>query len=279
MTDKPFARKRSGGPRTAQGKAVVAGNALRHGVNARLVILDDEDPAEFENLFQGLVADFKPQGTAETIIVHRMAHVIWKQRRLDTYEHQQVSQAALVHITPQEILRKMNTPLAPRKVAELFDLLEEPEALDDQSLAQAQELILECEEFRRLPHLLFDPQRGPQSLPRLWKSIVPMEWQSDAKLARRIGLIDGRPHPEVLKIFTEEVQKVEEHARAIVFLAENRQGIEQARAAVRAEKMTAAWSLDRSHRYHTLLEGQFYRALKELRQLQQWRLAQIPDAS
>ena len=75
MVDKPFARKRSGGPRTAAGKAIVADNALSHGINSRLVTLSTEDPAEFEALFQGLVADFRPNGTIETLIVHRIAHL------------------------------------------------------------------------------------------------------------------------------------------------------------------------------------------------------------
>jgi hypothetical protein len=78
MADKPFARKRSGGPRTTTGKALIAGNAISYGVNARMVTLDSEDPAEFETLFQGLITDFRPHGTTETLIVHRMAHLVWK---------------------------------------------------------------------------------------------------------------------------------------------------------------------------------------------------------
>lgn len=39
-------------------------------------------------------------------------------------------------------------------------------------------------------------------------------------------------------------------------LTRNREGLNRAQAAVRAEKMTTAWNLERSHRYHTLLEGQ-----------------------
>ena len=106
MVDKPYARKRSGGPKTAAGKAIVANNALSHGLNSRLVTLTTEDPAEFEALFQGLVADFRPNGTIETLIVHRIAHLIWKQRRLDGYEHQQISQAATSEVKIEEIFKK-----------------------------------------------------------------------------------------------------------------------------------------------------------------------------
>ena len=62
------------------------------------------------------------------------------------------------------------------------------------------------------------------------------------------------------------------------FLVKNREALNRAQGAVRAEKMTKAWNLERSHRYHTLLEGQLYRALKELRSLEGWRLGRTPPA-
>ena len=269
MVDKPFARKRSGGPQTAAGKAIVASNALSHGMNARLVTLPTEDPADFEVLFQGLVADFRPNGTIETHIVHRIAHLIWKQRRLDGYEHQQISQAASLPVKIQEIFKKMNLEPPSAPVCILFEFLDE---FTDDDLQNAEALLSECRDFKENPKRFMDPGRGPTLFPLLWLSAMPPELRENPSQIEALGLNGDEPDPETMQVITDEVTSSRRHSWAKILLIKNRDGICQARAALRAEKMTLAWNLDRSHRYHTLLEGQIYRALKELRSQQGWRL-------
>ena len=272
MVDKPFARKRSGGPKTAAGKAIVAGNALSHGLNSQLVTLATEDPAEFEALFQGLVADFRPSGTIETLIVHRIAHLIWKQRRLDGYEHQQISQAALSEVKIEAIFKKMNLEPPSASVHALFEFLEE---FTKKDLKDAEELLDECLEFERTSIPFMDPVNGPKYFPMLWRRAMPVEFVKDPSLIAALGLNGDEPNPEIMQVITDEVVSCRRHSWAKILLIKKREGIRQARAALRAEKMTLAWNLDRSHRYHTLLEGQIYRALKELRSQQGWRLGRI----
>ena len=125
MVDHPFKRKRSGGPKTAAGKAKVAGNALSHGINSHLVTLPTEDPAEFDVLFQGLVADFRPNSTIETSFVHRITHLMWKQRRLESYEQQQMSHAAAVEVKIEEIFKKMKLEPPSVSVCSFFHSLDE----------------------------------------------------------------------------------------------------------------------------------------------------------
>ena len=62
---------------------------------------------------------------------------------------------------------------------------------------------------------------------------------------------------------------------ATILLITHREQIRQARAAVRAENIMLAWNLDRSQRYSPMLEGQVYRALKEFRAQQGWRLGRM----
>ena len=105
-----------------------------------------------------MVADFRLQGNAETIIVHHVAHPIWKQRRLDAYEHAQISQAALVRITVGEIFDRMHLGFSSVSVCDLFASRDE---LDDEDLARAEDMLAECEEFERIPKNVLDPVRGP----------------------------------------------------------------------------------------------------------------------
>ena len=73
---------RSTGPKSAEGKSSSSRNALRHGILGSGLLLGDEDPAEYDALFQSLVQDLRPQGALELIHLERIATAIWRQRRL-----------------------------------------------------------------------------------------------------------------------------------------------------------------------------------------------------
>ena len=58
--------KKSTGPRTEEGKARVANNALKHGLLARDTVLPGEDPAEFDQQLAALEADLQPANSPKT---------------------------------------------------------------------------------------------------------------------------------------------------------------------------------------------------------------------
>ena len=187
MVDRPFARKRSGGPRTAAGKAVAAGNAIRHGINSRQVTLPNEDPAAFDALFQGLVADFGPSGTFEMNLVHRIAQLLWKQRRLDGYEHQQVAHAESQEVKVEDMFKKMNFERSTDSVCNLFKFLDE---FTNDDLEKAQVLLGECQAFKRSAQAFMNPVSGPASFPALWPKAMPQEWRAPPSQWAALGL-DG----------------------------------------------------------------------------------------
>lgn len=73
---------KSTGPKTSQGKQVSRLNAISHGVLSTSLILEGEDPEEFQGILAGLVASLQPVGLLELTLVEKMAVVLWKQRRL-----------------------------------------------------------------------------------------------------------------------------------------------------------------------------------------------------
>ena len=73
---------KSTGPKTVAGKAVVAGNAIRHGILSQRLFLDGENPAEFSDLQDQLRQALRPMGTLELALVEKIAVALWKQRRL-----------------------------------------------------------------------------------------------------------------------------------------------------------------------------------------------------
>ena len=54
--------QKSTGPRTAEGKAVAAQNAVRHGLLAKEVVVKGEDPGEFEFYREQMLAELAPAG-------------------------------------------------------------------------------------------------------------------------------------------------------------------------------------------------------------------------
>lgn len=80
---------KSTGPKTERGKAIAAGNALRHGIFAQRLLLPGEDAAELTRLKCGLVRSLKPRNAMEMEVVERIVSVSWKLRRLQRAERAQ----------------------------------------------------------------------------------------------------------------------------------------------------------------------------------------------
>jgi hypothetical protein len=78
---------RSRGPKTAEGKARSAQNALKHGLRAqRHVVLPDEDAGEFAALEAALLEELTPVGALQTVLARRVAVAAWRLARADRIE-------------------------------------------------------------------------------------------------------------------------------------------------------------------------------------------------
>lgn len=78
--------KKSSGPRSIEGKAKSSMNALKHGLTAVGVVLDGEDPAQFESLRDRLILELKPQTALEEAMVDRISALLWRLRRVPVFE-------------------------------------------------------------------------------------------------------------------------------------------------------------------------------------------------
>jgi hypothetical protein len=72
---------KSSGPKTAEGKAVVAQNALRHGLTAEQLVLFDEIGADFAAFHGELRATYQPTDAVEEELVERIVVCAWRLRR------------------------------------------------------------------------------------------------------------------------------------------------------------------------------------------------------
>ena len=78
--------RRSTGPKTQKGKAIVRFNALRHGLLTRDVVLPGEDADAFENLWNQVRANLSPVGPIEDSLVDRVVNAMWRLRRSERME-------------------------------------------------------------------------------------------------------------------------------------------------------------------------------------------------
>ena len=72
---------KSRGPKTAEGKAISAKNAVRHGLSAETIILANESPESFQQLLDEYVEELQPVGKCERDLVYRMVVSKWRELR------------------------------------------------------------------------------------------------------------------------------------------------------------------------------------------------------
>ena len=78
----------STGPRTSEGKAIVARNAVKHGIFSQDIVAvgDDEEKAAFARTLAGLKAALNPEGQMEHSLVEKIAVDTWRLRRTIAHE-------------------------------------------------------------------------------------------------------------------------------------------------------------------------------------------------
>jgi len=73
--------RKSTGPRTPEGKAVVSQNAVQHGLLAREGVLRGEDGEEWERHREMLLEELQPAGALEAILATRIVDLTWRLHR------------------------------------------------------------------------------------------------------------------------------------------------------------------------------------------------------
>jgi len=72
---------RSTGPRTPEGKAVAAGNALKHGLCSGQIVVPGEAEDEYEQFAAALMEQLAPAGALEAVFAAGAVQAAWRLRR------------------------------------------------------------------------------------------------------------------------------------------------------------------------------------------------------
>jgi hypothetical protein len=79
---------KSTGPKTQDGKAIVALNPIKHGLLSKEILLQDEDETSLVDLGKKLRYDLAPAGEMEILLVDRIISAAWRLRRILKIEQQ-----------------------------------------------------------------------------------------------------------------------------------------------------------------------------------------------
>jgi hypothetical protein len=91
--------KKSTGPKTAEGKAAVSKNAVKHGLFAAEAVVTSEDPAEYEAYRDEFFAEMQPAGAIETMLAERFVSLAWRLLRAQRMQNQAIEDFIENHVT------------------------------------------------------------------------------------------------------------------------------------------------------------------------------------
>ena len=249
--------KKSTGPVTVQGKQTVANNALKHGVFSKSIILSDEDPLEYKNLLDQLLLELRPSGLLEQTLVERIALTLWRQRRLVRAETANIESGRSTKQIVIAVNQELDLSYTSRELKE-SDLI----PFDPTHYEWCEAILNEL-----------DGQFEQTSLDlNMIKSIAPNAYQQLLSDAQDLALTPVKFLQDFEQPFDyfdslrdyclKEIQKKHQH-QMVSAVAE----LVKSKHVILKEKLR-----DSLCKYQVMLDNELYKAMKALREAQEWRM-------
>ncbi len=90
----------STGPKTDEGKARTARNALKHGLDSKEIFIAAGEQETFDQFQTNLAAEIKPEGAIEQDLFNQLLHAAWNLRRIRIQETDIHEKASALMINP-----------------------------------------------------------------------------------------------------------------------------------------------------------------------------------
>ena len=97
--------QKSTGPKTAEGKAVVSQNAIKHGLFAAEAVITGENPADYEAYHDQFLAELAPVGMVESMMAERIVSLAWRLRRAERMQNQSIESMMEREVTDPSAIR------------------------------------------------------------------------------------------------------------------------------------------------------------------------------
>lgn len=265
---KPSNPKRTGGPKTAEGKVVASANALKTGVFSKMVVLPGEDTAEFEALQAHFIEDFQPVGVVEEAMVYELSTIVWKKLRLDKMEHSLFEEILNRAVTRDEL-----------KQVDFYVLSDLEWVLKDLKSFE----MLDIEMYRKSLAYLVDLNGRATKVEdiEVLKNEYLVAYDELVDFAERHGYSDASPQilcglqmsqnggPKV-DLVNHVIQREILYAKQLIALYERRHDLNGAAARVKTNRMLRIVQRTDIGAARSHLDARFYKLLSELRKQKDW---------
>jgi hypothetical protein len=142
---------KSHGAVTPAGRRKSSANSARHHLLSETILLENERPDAFSDLFAGLTLEFNPQTETQRALVETMAVSRWRQMRIWAVERATL-QSAMEAIDPDTVEPATRVARAFRSLADdsrTLDLLSRYETRFDRQFARSLSLLMKLDPLRR----------------------------------------------------------------------------------------------------------------------------------
>ena len=116
--------QKSTGPQTAEGKAVVSQNAVKHGLFAAEAVITGENPADYQLYRDEYLAELLPVGMVESMLAERIVSLAWRLQRAERMQNESIEVLiAKIETDPWQQTRRERAASAQDSRAGGLDLL------------------------------------------------------------------------------------------------------------------------------------------------------------
>ncbi len=258
--------KKSTGATSDEGKAVIASNALKHGLFAQRLILPDENLDEYAQLIHGLVSSLNPVGTLEQLLVEKIAVATWKQLRLVRAESASIELDRSMSI---EKNRKAVGNTMGRKWDEPDITIEEFEPLsadDEAQLIWCNNVITERDTISYEVLKQSNIAKLKTDAPIIYEQLSVEAESEDMSLDEYVAHLNSDKDDGIYQ-WANELRTWANKELARI----NRRGIVQAIGSQVRAKLTSPIHNELLARYQAGIDNELYKAIEALRKQQEWR--------
>jgi hypothetical protein len=268
---------RSGGPKTTQGKALVALNAVSHGIYAQAPVVPGLERAEDWDAHRaGVCTSLSPLGHVEETLAERIAVLLWRLRRVVRFETESIALGQeLVEedldrdyrlravfsgggVPPEEARRRLATKRADLRLLKQFDALPAEQRL---SGSEAASIIWSVADAAGLGEYGLELPGIPEDA-----DLEDIRNWTAGRLRECINALAEQADVEPTELMTSAIQAAHDK------LTNAKRDVEQADEALRRMRreriIPADVPLNKVLRYEAHLSRQLYAALHELEAMQ-----------
>ena len=263
----PSKSRRSGGPRTVEGKISSSQNALKTGAYSNQEVLPGENLQELLELEQYFTEDFSPHGITESALVHDLTVLAWKKLRLERLEYRQLRD-------------KLNKPLdyfeteylglsIPSEGQPYFD---DPSLISDFDLDVTVEHLTYSKRLKAAKYSLAALEEIHRDALGTFVKIKRKIEDLGATVTTAKSMVDCTYSDSTDTTPLEDVaNKVISECEAILWAAKHRDQIQLAKQKVQDKRLVSELGFEKGRRVGDDLDRFFFRTLGELRKQQEWR--------